>query len=144
MKVNCPFKIYKDLFGKKNEGIHKFKFTEGTSIIDYLITILFCCLISHLTKIPLVLVTIIILLLGIFIHLLFGLETNSLKYLGIKCYWPVLPKPPDPLVVSESSSDNWNEIGDKIGEQIWNILEPFLIVKSLLLILSTKAIKFPL
>ena len=86
MKVNCPFKIYKDLFGKKNEGIHRFKFTEGTSIIDYLITILFCCLISHFTKVPLVLVTIIILLLGIFIHLLFGVETNSLKYLGIKCY----------------------------------------------------------
>ena len=40
---------------------------------------------TYMTKIPLVLTTIGILILGIIMHYLFGVETNTLKYLGITC-----------------------------------------------------------
>ena len=85
MKIDCPFKEFKDLFGIKKKGIHSYRFSEDTAIIDYFITIIGCLLLSHFTKVPLVLTTIIVLLLGILVHLLFGVETNSLKYLGITC-----------------------------------------------------------
>ena len=85
MNINCPFKKFKNLFGIEKKGIHKYRFTEDTAILDYFITIVGCLIISHFTKIPLVLTTIIVLLLGILVHALFGVQTNSLTYLGIKC-----------------------------------------------------------
>ena len=85
MKIDCPFKEFKGLFGIEKKGIHSFRFTEGSALLDYGMTIIGCLLLSHFTKIPLVLTTIVVLLLGILIHLLFGVETNTLKYLGISC-----------------------------------------------------------
>lgn len=85
MKIDCPFKELKNLFGVEKKGIHKYRFTEDTALLDYFITIIGCLIISHFTKIPLVLITIIVLLLGILIHLLFGVQTNTLTYLGIQC-----------------------------------------------------------
>jgi len=85
MKIDCPFKEFKGLFGIEKKGIHIYRFSEDTAIFDYGITIIGCLLLSHFTKIPLVLTTIVVLLLGILIHLLFGVETNTLKYLGISC-----------------------------------------------------------
>ena len=84
MKINCPFKKFRDIFGKPNTGIHKIKLGD-TSIIDYLATIIGAMIISYYTDIPLVIMTIIILLLGILFHILFGVNTSSLKYLGIEC-----------------------------------------------------------
>ena len=84
MKINCPFKKFRDIFGKPNTGIHKIKLGD-TSIIDYLATIIGAMVISYYTKIPLVIMTIIILLFGILFHILFGVNTSSLKYLGIEC-----------------------------------------------------------
>ena len=81
----CIFSEYKDFFGKIDTGIHKYKFLNNTSIFDYLIVILFAMFLTYLTDIPLVLTTIGVLILGIIIHYLFGVETNTIKYLGIKC-----------------------------------------------------------
>ena len=84
MKIDCPFKQFSDIFGKPNTGIHKIKLGD-TSIFDFFGSILIAIIISYYTNIPLVITTIIILLLGILFHLLFGVNTSSLKYLGIKC-----------------------------------------------------------
>ena len=75
------FKKYKNLLGEPNTGVHKYKFL-GTSIIDYIITIFIAIFISYITDIPLVLTTIIVFILGIIIHILFGVPTNTTKYLG--------------------------------------------------------------
>lgn len=80
----CPFSKYKDIFGKQNTGVHKLKF-EGTSLVDYILSILGAIVLTYFTKIPLVLTTIVILLLGIIFHMLFGVQTQSLNYIGIKC-----------------------------------------------------------
>ena len=78
-----PFKKYKDIFGKPGTGIHKYRFL-GTSISDYVLTIFLAVAISYFTKIPLVLTTILAFILGIILHIIFGVETNSTRYLGFK------------------------------------------------------------
>ena len=85
MKISCPFKQFKNLFGIEKKGLHSYRFTEDTAVFDYFITIIGCLIISHFTKIPLVLTTIIVLLIGMLVHALFGVQTNTLKYLGIEC-----------------------------------------------------------
>ena len=78
-----PLKKYKDIFGKPSESIHQYRFL-GTAITDYLVTILIAVIITYFTKIPLVLTTIFAFLLGIVLHVIFVVETNTIRYLGIK------------------------------------------------------------
>lgn len=71
---------YKDIFGQAGTGIHQYKF-KGTSIIDYLLTIVGAFIITYYTDIPLVLTTIGLFLIGILFHYLFGLETQVIKFI---------------------------------------------------------------
>ena len=80
----CIFSQYKDIFGKVGSGAHKYRFMNA-AIVDYAVTILGAILITYLTDIPLVLTTIGLFILGILLHYLFGVETTTMKYLGIKC-----------------------------------------------------------
>jgi hypothetical protein len=80
----CILKKYRDIFGIPGKGVHRFKF-EGTSIIDYILTFIVAILTTSYTKIPLVLTTIIWFLIGILLHIIFGVNTSTLKYLNIKC-----------------------------------------------------------
>ena len=80
----CPFEKYKYIFGIPNKGIHSYRFMD-TEIMDYIFTILLSIFTTFITKIPLVLTTICWFIIGIISHLLFGLKTNTIKYLGIKC-----------------------------------------------------------
>lgn len=77
------FKKYKNILGKQNEGVHKFKFL-GTSMFDYLLTIGLAFLTTFLSKIPLVLTTIFWFIIGIILHILFGVETDVIKFFKIK------------------------------------------------------------
>jgi len=81
----CIFSEYKNLFGKVGTGTHKYRFFNDTAILDYLIALAFAMFVTWVTKMPLVLTTVIVLILGILVHYLFGVQTNTLKYLGIKC-----------------------------------------------------------
>ena len=80
----CPFKSYKDLFGKPGTGYHAYKF-KGTSIIDYFVIIAGAFLITYLTDVPLVLTTIGLLILGIIFHVLFAVPSQVVTYLGLGC-----------------------------------------------------------
>ena len=74
-------KKYKNIFGKPGTGIHRYKF-KGTSYIDYFITIIGAFFLTYVTDIPLVITTIFLLLSGIFLHALFGIDTESIKYIN--------------------------------------------------------------
>lgn len=75
---------FKDIFGRPREGVHKPRvFGTDTALIDYILTIISAILISKLTKVPLVLTTIILLILGEFMHYLFCIPTRTLSYLHI-------------------------------------------------------------
>jgi hypothetical protein len=73
-------KKYRNIIGEPGTGIHRFKF-KGTSYMDYFITILGAFFLTYVTDIPLVITTIFLLLLGIFSHALFGIETESIKFI---------------------------------------------------------------
>ena len=80
----CIFSEYKNIFGKVGEGVHKYRFLN-VAVVDYYLTIVFAMFITYITDIPLLLTTACLLLLSILFHYLFGVQTNTLKYLGIKC-----------------------------------------------------------
>ncbi len=69
---------YKNILGEPGTGIHKYRFME-TAIVDYILAIILAIAITYITKIPLVITTILSLLLGIATHLLFEVETNTTK-----------------------------------------------------------------
>ena len=72
---------YKNIFGYPGKGVHKYKFM-GTSLVDYFMTIVGAFLITYFTDIPLVITTIGLFLMGIILHYLFGLNTETLKYVS--------------------------------------------------------------
>jgi hypothetical protein len=82
--MNCPFSKYRNIFGIPGKGVHKYQFLD-TAIVDYVLTLILAALATYFSKIPLVLTTIFMFITGIILHILFGVETSTLKYLGIKC-----------------------------------------------------------
>jgi hypothetical protein len=69
---------YKDIFGKAKTGIHSVRILD-TPIVDYFGSILIAMLISYGTGLALSLSTIAILVLGIFAHKLFGVDTITVR-----------------------------------------------------------------
>jgi hypothetical protein len=71
---------YKDMFGKPNEGLHKYKIFN-IAIVDVLLTIIIAVLISYLLKIHFLIILIILFLLGIILHRFFCVKTTVDKFL---------------------------------------------------------------
>ena len=67
-----------------NTGVHATRFLD-TALVDYKLTIVLAIVTTYFTKIPLVLTTIGWLIIGLICHILFGVETNTVKLFGIKC-----------------------------------------------------------
>jgi hypothetical protein len=80
----CPLSKFKNTFGEIGQGVHSFKILN-TSMVDYILTILLAFFLSYITKIPLVIMTIILFVLAIIFHILFGVKTTTVNWLGIKC-----------------------------------------------------------
>jgi len=80
----CPFSSFKDLLGSPGVGAHSSRLLN-VAAVDYILTILLALLVSWLTKFPLVLVTILMFFLGFACHILFGVNTELTKWLGINC-----------------------------------------------------------
>jgi hypothetical protein len=71
---------YKNIFGVPGQGVHSFKFL-GTSMFDYLGTILMAMALTWLTDTPLVLTTIFMFAIGILSHYVFCIPTDTIKFL---------------------------------------------------------------
>lgn len=80
----CIFSQYKDIFGVPNKGLHSYRFLN-TAIVDYLLAFLVIIALTLLFKIPLVASTIITFVAAVLLHYLFGVETNTVRWLGLKC-----------------------------------------------------------
>ena len=80
----CIFSNFSDIFGAPNTGLHSLRLFD-TAMVDYLLSILFSMYITQYNKIPMVINTIVVLLIGVLMHYIFGVNTNTLKYLGITC-----------------------------------------------------------
>jgi uncharacterized membrane protein YcaP (DUF421 family) len=66
---------YQDILGKPNEGIHQYRFL-GFALFDILGTIFLIVLIHLLTKINYIYITIFMVVLFIFLHWLFCVNTR--------------------------------------------------------------------
>ena len=86
--MSCPLSStlsnYKHIFGIPFEGVHQYRFLD-TAIVDYVLSLFLAMIITKLTKIPLVLTTIGVLILGIISHIIFGIQTNTLTFFNITC-----------------------------------------------------------
>jgi hypothetical protein len=73
----CP---YKNLFGKPNEGLRKYR-VFNIAILDTVVVLIFGFLISYFTKINLWIVLIVLFISGIVVHRLFCVRTGVDKLL---------------------------------------------------------------
>ena len=86
----CPFKKWKDIFGEVDKGVHQYKI-GGSAIVDYIMTIIGSILTTFIAKqifnydLPLTITTLFWLILGILLHILFGVETDTIKFLKLNC-----------------------------------------------------------
>ena len=80
----CPFLKWKHVFGIPKQGVHELRFLN-TAVIDLLMTLFLASVITYLTDIPLVLTIIGSLVFAVVLHILFGVPTNTTKYLGFNC-----------------------------------------------------------
>ena len=80
----CAFSKFNKIFGISGKGVHHFRILD-VAAVDYFLTLIGAFLLSYLTQIPLVLSTIGLLILGVILHILFGIPTNAVKYLGLSC-----------------------------------------------------------
>lgn len=63
--------------------LRSFEFPDGTVVFDYILTLIACVVMSAYTKIPLVLITIFLLIIGEILHYIFSIRTNTLVFLKI-------------------------------------------------------------
>lgn len=75
--MSCP---YKDIFGKPNEGAHKYKLF-GISIVDTVLTIILALIISKIFKWNFWVVFTIVFIIGEILHYLFCVDTAVIKFL---------------------------------------------------------------
>jgi hypothetical protein len=82
--MSCSLSKYKDIFGAPGTGIHRYRFM-GVALVDTVMTIILAMLLTHFFKVPLDLSIIFMLVISLLIHMVFGVETGALKYLGLTC-----------------------------------------------------------
>lgn len=75
---------YKNALGEPGKGIHKYR-AGGVAIMDYVGSIGIAFIISYIIDMPVTISTILVLLISIILHALFGVNTATLKY--IKSYY---------------------------------------------------------
>lgn len=82
---------YKDIAGKSGEGAHSYRFA-GMAAIDLFLTILAGIGIAYMGNFSVLLTISILLLLGIFAHWLFCVDTAMIKWLGLADSIHEMPK----------------------------------------------------
>jgi hypothetical protein len=56
---------------------------HNTVLFDYASTIIGSVLISYMSKVPLVIITVVAFVIGEVVHYLFGIQTNTLRYMKL-------------------------------------------------------------
>ena len=84
MKGLCPFKEFNDIFGLAGKGVHQHTLFN-VIVIDNLMTIATAVFVTYQFDVPFPLSIIGIYIVSILIHMLFGVQTGTLTYLGIRC-----------------------------------------------------------
>lgn len=75
---NFNFCVYKNIFGKENEGVHSYRFLN-LAIVDVILTIVGAFMLSYFFKLNFFLILILIFLIGIVLHRIFCVNTTINK-----------------------------------------------------------------
>ena len=70
----------KNIFGKPGTGIHSYRICD-VALFDYIFVIIFCIIISCYINLSIELITIIVLIIGILLHYIIDVDTNTTKYI---------------------------------------------------------------
>ena len=84
MKGICPLNKWNDLFGLPGQGAHKYKVFNVIGV-DNMMTIVGAIFLTYQFNIPFPLSIIGLYVIGIVLHMLFGVQTKSLTFLGVRC-----------------------------------------------------------
>jgi len=76
--MNCPFRKFKEIFGREGEGVHSIRIFN-IAIVDVLLTILGGLLISCYMKINFWIIFLFLIMIGIILHRLFCVNTTINK-----------------------------------------------------------------
>jgi len=71
---------YKDIFGEPNKGLHGYRFL-GLAVVDIILTFLLALMVSKMVKYKIYEIFISLIILGIFMHLLFCVDTPITRFL---------------------------------------------------------------
>ncbi len=71
---------YRDIFGKPDEGVHGLRL-GGVAVIDFAFTLGAALLTTYATMMPWPLTTVLWILLSIFVHYIFCVDTATMRYL---------------------------------------------------------------
>lgn len=85
MAINtCPFSEHRNFFGVPGTGAHETRLLD-VALVDYMLTLIGAFITSWLTSFPLVLSTLLWFTLGLVLHTLFGVDTSTVRWLGLEC-----------------------------------------------------------
>ena len=84
MKGICPLNKWNDLFGLPGQGAHKYKVFNVIGV-DNMMTIAGAIFVTNQYDIPFPISIIGLYVIGILLHMLFGVQTKSLTFLGVRC-----------------------------------------------------------
>jgi hypothetical protein len=73
---------YQNILGVAGKGVHSYRILD-TPMFDYIGTILLAFIVTKVTRVPLVITTILMFVLAILLHYLFCVKTDSLVFLGL-------------------------------------------------------------
>jgi len=80
MKNYCPFRDFKEIFGKPNEGVHSYRFLN-LAIVDVIGTIIIAFIIAKIFNLNALLTITIAFIIGIILHRLFCVNTTINKFI---------------------------------------------------------------
>lgn len=80
----CPFRAHRNFFGAPGTGVHSIRLLD-VALVDYVLTLLAAFITSWATSFPLVLSTLVWFTLGLVLHTLFGVDTSTVRWLGLGC-----------------------------------------------------------
>ena len=84
MKGYCPFSVWKDIAGKPGTGSH-IPTLLNVILLDNIVTIFAAIVVTYQFEIPFPVSIIGIYMIAILFHMLFGVQTQTLTYFGIRC-----------------------------------------------------------
>ena len=96
--MSCPFRSLRHIFGKENEGVHSVRLFD-IAIIDLVMTLIGAYYFAKYFKLNHIYVSIIFILTGHIMHLLFCVKTTFIKKIDSLIYYLTLSNVSESFII---------------------------------------------